>query len=68
MDHERIRDLAPEALAFDLVIASVEDNESGSVIPDPQELKQFAKNLLAWSGQLAIPSTVWPWQRSGETN
>lgn len=68
VDHERIRDLPPEALAFDLVIAAVEDDESGSVIPEPEELKQFARNLLAWSGQLDLPSTAWPWQRSGETN
>lgn len=67
IDDERLLDLPPEALAFELVLAEV-DEEDFSDIPNPDDLKQFAKNLLARSGLDGVPTTAWPWQQRGEAN
>ena len=67
IDDERLLDLPPEALAFELVLAEV-DEEDFSDIPNPDDLKQLAKNLLARSGLDGVPTTAWPWQQRGEAN
>jgi len=42
--------------------------KSQSVTSNPDDLKQFAKNLLARSGLDGVPTTAWPWQQRGEAN
>lgn len=67
IDDERFLDLPPKALAFELVLADVDD-EKVSEILNLDDLKQFAKNLVARSGLIGVPTTAWPWQNRSEAN